>query len=74
MKPENKQFLEANRFYVESYKQQDPPRKMSMRDREKLLKIINEEFNAGLTPDLWCDPCVKTFVLNAYQIYDSSQL
>jgi hypothetical protein len=66
----NQSFLDANRFYVESYSQKDPPRKMSMRDKERLLEIVREEFQSNASPDLWCGPCASAFILNAYVLYD----
>lgn len=70
MKAENKAFLDANRLYVQSYSQESPPRKLSYRDRERLFKIVCEEFDANFTTDLWCEPCVKSLVLNTYVLYD----
>lgn len=46
---------------------------MRMMDRERLLKIVNENFGVKMNPDLWCNECVKTFILNAYQIYEASK-
>lgn len=70
MTSENKAFLEANRHYVLSYSQADPPLKMSYRDRERLYRIVKEDFDPAFVTDLWCDPCVKSLVLNAYIFYD----
>lgn len=70
MTEESKAFLEAHRYFVESYSQENVPRHMNMRDRERLLKIMNEELGYDTNPDLWCPDCLKSFVLNSYQIYD----
>lgn len=67
----NKQFLDDNRLFVESYSQKDPPRKMGIADRERLLAIVRQEFDKGFTADLWCEECVKVFILNAYVMYDN---
>lgn len=69
----DKAFIESIRWAVQSYSQESPPRTMRMMDRERLLKIINENFGVNLTPDLWCDTCTRDFILNAFQIYDSNK-
>lgn len=73
MNDADKEFLEANRWVVDSYSQESPPRHMRMMDRERLLRIVNENFGVKMTPDLWCDSCLKTFIINAYQLYDASK-
>ena len=70
MKSEDKLFLDSNRHYVESYSQKDPPLKMRMRDREQLLQIVRTYFDKNATPDLWCEPCIQSFILNAYVLYN----
>lgn len=70
MTKESRDFLEANRWAVESYSQEMPPRKMSMKDKERLLAIIQKEINPDYSVDLWCGQCEKTFILNAYIFYD----
>jgi hypothetical protein len=70
MTQESRDFLEANRWAVDSYSQEMPPRKMSMSDKARLLAIIQEEINPGFTTDLWCGACEKNFILNVYIFYD----
>jgi hypothetical protein len=69
MTQESRDFMEANRWAVESYSQESPPRKMSMNDKARLLSIIQEDINPGFTTDLWCSACEKNFILNAYIFY-----
>jgi hypothetical protein len=70
MRAESKIFLEANRLFVESYSQEQPPRQMAMRDMERLLNIVRTELGVSINPDLWCGECRSSFVLNAYALYD----
>lgn len=63
-------FLDNNRFFVESYSQEMPPRMMSYKDRVTLLQIVREYFDPTHTADLWCQECCKAFILNAYLMYD----
>lgn len=67
---EDKQFLEENRWAVQSYSEESPPRKMRMMDRERLLKIVQENIDPKFTTDMWCDKCERSFILNAYLMYD----
>jgi len=64
------QFMNDNRWAVESYSQNSPPRTMRMMDRERLRDIIKKYIDPGAQPDLWCEPCLKTFIINSYILYD----
>lgn len=66
----HKLFLDSNRLFVESYQQESPPLKMRLRDREELMAIVRTNFDIEYTTDIWCEPCVKSLVLNAYAMYD----
>jgi hypothetical protein len=70
MTKESRDFLEANRWAVESYSEESPPRRMSMKDKARLLSIIQEDINPGFTTDLWCSACEESFILNVYIFYD----
>jgi hypothetical protein len=73
MQPANKAFLDRNRFYIESYSMESPPKKMNYKDRKELLRIVREEFEPEYDADLWCDPCIKSLILNAYIFYDEAR-
>lgn len=70
MKPENKQFLDDNRFHHETLVKAFYLRSLSAETRTRMQQIIAEEFQPGYSTDLWCGPCVSEMVLKLYRHYD----
>jgi hypothetical protein len=66
------EFIEANRRFVEIYSKELIVEHMNRRTMERLYSIV-QKIDPGYRTDLWCEPCIRAFVINAYQIYDASK-
>lgn len=67
----DKEFIESQRWAVECYSQENIPRHMTIKNKERLRDIMQAEF--GLNPDIWCNDCFKSFIINAYLLYDDKR-
>ena len=70
MKPENKVFLDENRYHHTTLVQAFYLRSLSGVTRETMQRVMSEEFQPGYATDLWCPPCVSDMVLALYRSYD----
>jgi hypothetical protein len=61
MQQVDRDFLDKHRY--------DAPR-LPMSGLENLLRIVQENFNNGYKPDLYCDVCVVGLIKLAYECYD----
>lgn len=71
MKPENKAFLDANRHHYDTIIKAGYVKHLNAHERERMVRVMNEEFQPGYTADLWCPPCVFDMVKLLYQRYDA---
>lgn len=70
MKPENIEFLEANKHHHDTLVKAFYLRSLSGEVRSRMQQIIADEFQPGYSTDLWCGPCVSEMVLKVYRHYD----
>lgn len=70
MKPENKEFLEANYHHWDTLRKADFIRNLSGNERSDMQRVMGEEFQPGYATDLWCSPCVADMVRHLYTRYD----
>lgn len=68
----DKEFVESQRWAVEAYANgtNNAPRKMNMKERERLAELMRSEFN--MSPDVWCD-CFDSSIINFYLLYDEKR-
>lgn len=70
MKPENKEFLDANRHHYDTYVKAFYVRGLSANEREGMQRVMREEFQPGYHTDLWCGPCLVDMLIKLYRHYD----
>ena len=71
MKPENKAILDANRHHYETATKAGYVKHFNAREKEDLLRVMQEEFQPGYHYDMWCGPCIFDFIKLIYQRYDA---
>jgi hypothetical protein len=74
MKPENKQFLEANYHHWVTLRDAQFLRGLNANEREGMVRVMAEEFQPGYTCDLWCPTCVFEMVKSLYTRYEQWKL
>lgn len=71
MQPKDRQFLEANRHFVEVYSLYPlNPANISMRDLEVMKRISYDYFSKDYHPDIWCSDCIPGVIKFIYDSYD----
>lgn len=70
MKPENIEFLEANRHHYNTLVNAGYVQHLDQATRQRMLDVIHEEFNPGYIGTLWCPPCVADMIKYVYVQYE----
>lgn len=70
MSPENTNFLNENRFHYDILVRAGYVKQIDYGVRERLLKIIQQEFDPGYMANLWCGDCVMSMIKFCYEQYD----
>lgn len=70
MRQENIDFLNANRHHWELWKTAQIFNQLDSHVKDRLLRIVQEEFSATYIANLWCSPCVVDLLKFAYTQFD----
>lgn len=73
MTPSELQFMRDNRIYADAYNgagKEGPRIQMPMKNREELERITRKHLEPGMVMDKWCSDCVRSYILNAYQLFN----
>ncbi|MGN6416104.1 MAG: hypothetical protein ACTHMC_01340 [Pseudobacter sp.] len=70
MNPANRQFLDDNRGHYITLVQAQYIQHLDGATRDRLLQVVQEEFDPGYNTSLWCGTCVADLLRYAYRRYD----